>query len=435
MSARSFAKPFLSSLIAVSAVLASMTGTADRAWLPVAASAAAAEPCVRYRQLPIEEYRDKLKAGWIGQMIGVAWGAPTEGKFRQIIPEVKVPPFRDTLVNGAFNQDDVYVEMTFLRTLEQHGFDVPVRQAGIDFANSRYRLWVANAAGRNNLRKGIAPPDSSHPKFHKTAGAIDYQIEADYSGLIAPGMPNVPIQLGEKFGRLMSYGDGVYAGQFIGAMYAEAFFQRNALRLVEAGLKAIPPQSGYAEMVCDMINWKRAEPSDWQKTWKLVDKKYRDPNRYYCALDVKLEGAFVLMGMLYGEGNPERAASISMRCGSDSDCNPSSSMGVLCTSLGASRLPRRYYEELDESKVFSYTAYKFAAVLDVCEKLARQAVVREGGRVETDASGEEVLLIPVKAPVPSPFEDLRNPGPIAGSRYTAQEMAQIKVREVPRKKK
>ena len=38
-------------------------------------------------------------------------------------------------------------------------------------------------------------------------------------------MPNVAIELGEKFGRLMNYGDGLYGGQFIGGMYAAAFFE------------------------------------------------------------------------------------------------------------------------------------------------------------------------------------------------------------------
>ncbi len=133
--------------------------------------AAAGDAPTAFRRLPVREYRDKMKAGWIGQIIGVAWGAPTEGQYRQIMPPEKMPPFSDELVNKAFGQDDLYVEMTFLRTLEQHGFDVSIRQAGIDFANSGYALWVANAAGRNNLRNGIAPPDSSHPKFHNCAGA------------------------------------------------------------------------------------------------------------------------------------------------------------------------------------------------------------------------------------------------------------------------
>ena len=67
---------------------------------------------------------------------------------------------------NQFNQDDIYVEMTFLRTLELHGLDVSIRQAGIDFANSGYRLWHANRAGRDNLRSGhrparLGPPASS----------------------------------------------------------------------------------------------------------------------------------------------------------------------------------------------------------------------------------------------------------------------------------
>ena len=118
------------------------------------------------RRLPVKEFRDKMKGAWIGQMIGVGWGAPTEFKIKgEIIPEDKMPAWKPDMVN-QHNNDDCYVEMTFLRTLEQYGFDASIRQAGIDFANSGYRLWHANKAGRDNLRSGIAPPDSGHPKFN-----------------------------------------------------------------------------------------------------------------------------------------------------------------------------------------------------------------------------------------------------------------------------
>jgi hypothetical protein len=385
----------------------------------------------KFRRLPAKEYVDKMKAGWIGEIIGVSWGAPTEGKFKTIAPPEKVPPFTEDLVNQAFDQDDLYVEMTFLRTLEQYGFDVPIRQAGIDFANSQYRLWVANAAGRTNLRKGIAPPDSSHPKFHPSAGAIDYQIEADYSGLIAPGLPNVPITLGQKFGRLMNYGDGVYAGQFMGCMYAEAFFEKNPIKLVQVGLKCIPAESMYAGMVRDMLQWHAKDPVHWEKTWELVVAKYRDDKNYYISqLDVKQEGAFVLMGLLYGNGDLDKSMVIAMRCGADSDCNPSSVGGVLFTTVGMSKLPERYYKKLNETKVFSYTAYNFPALIAVCDRFARQALVREGGRIEK-MRGEEVFVIPVKPPSVGKFEDIKNPGPIAGSMFTPEEMAQITVKDPP----
>ena len=151
------------------------------------------------RRISVEEYVDKMKAGWIGQMAGVGWGAPTEFRWRgTIIPEDKMPKWKPEMIN-QFWQDDIYVEMTFLRTLELHGLDVSTRQAGIDFANSGYMLWHANKYGRENVRAGIAPPDSGHPKFTDHADDIDYQIEADYAGLITPGLPNVAIKLGYGF--------------------------------------------------------------------------------------------------------------------------------------------------------------------------------------------------------------------------------------------
>lgn len=193
-----------------------------------------------YRRLPVAEYEAKMQAGWIGQMVGVGWGAPTEFHFLEtIIPEDRVPEWKLRMVN-QFGQDDLYFEMTFLRTLEVYGIDASIRQAGIDFANSGYWLWHANFYGRENLRNGIAPPDSGHPKFNSHADDIDYQIEADFAGLISPGLPNSGIQLGEVFGRLMNYGDGLYGGQFVAGMYAEAFFDKGFANDVEPHKHWVP---------------------------------------------------------------------------------------------------------------------------------------------------------------------------------------------------
>ena len=225
----------------------------------------------------------------------------------------------------------------------------------------------------------------------------------------------------------MNYGDGMYAGQFMGGMYAEAFFEKDIEKVIAAGLKCIPPQSLYAGMVRDVLRWHR-ENADWEATWEQIDKKYRSKEYYLCALDVKLEGAFVLMGLLYGQGDPDKTIVIAMRGGSDSDCNPSSAGGVFGTTVGQAGLPERYSRKLDQKAIFSHTAYSFPALIDVCEKLARQAVAQAGGRVERDASGEEVFVIPVQEPKPSAFEDLRKPGPTAGSRFTDEEKAQIQAR-------
>jgi hypothetical protein len=392
----------------------------------VAAMASAQE-----RRLSVEEYRDRMKGGWVGQIIGVVWGAPTEFKWNDtVIPEDKVPQWTPEMINNAFGQDDLYVEMTFLRSMEQYGLDVSIRQAGIDFANSEYALWCANEAGRTNLRKGIAPPDSSHPQYNRCPNDIDYQIEADFAGLIAPGLPNAVIAMGEKFGRLMNYGDGVYGGQFMGGMYAEAFFEGDLFKVVDAGLACIPADSQYAEMVRDMVRWYRENPDDWQKAWELCLQKYRKDPAYQKAsnggIDVKINGAMILLGLLYGQGDMEKTVVISMRGGYDSDCNPSSAAGVLGAMTGFSKLPACYTQELKLEPKFSYTAYSVPALLDVGERLARQGGAQQGGRVEKGADGKEAFVIPVRPAKPGALALSWSPGPVANSLFTPEEMAKIK---------
>jgi hypothetical protein len=389
-----------------------------------------------YRRLPVQEYVDKMKAGWVGQMAGVGWGAPTEFAYKgTIMPEEAMPKWNPQMVN-QFEQDDIYVEMTFIRTLQLHGLDVSIRQAGIDFANSGYPLWHANLAGRDNLRLGIAPPDSGHPRFNKHADDIDYQIEADYSGLIAPGLPQRAITLGEIFGRLMNYGDGLYGGHFVGAMYAEAFFQNDMMKIVEAGLTAIPSDSQYYECISDVMEWYNQNPDDWQKTWQLIEDKYHknpDYRRFSCHgaadvedIDAKLNGAYIVMGLLYGRTDPDKTIIISTRCGQDSDCNPSSAAGILFTTLGFSNLPPRFTSALDPRGKFSHTPYNFNTLCEVCEQLTRKVVIAEGGRIETNDKGREVFLIPIQTTRPGKLQQCFQPGPIAGSQFTEDEMAKIK---------
>ena len=399
--------------------------------LAVLAASSLASGAFAERRLSLDDYRDKMQGGWIGQIAGVCFGAPTEFKWNdKIIPMEALPVWRPEMINNAFNQDDLYVEMTFLRTLEQYGLDVSVRQAGIDFANSEYKLWCANLAGRTNLRKGIAPPDSSHPKYNSCPNDIDYQIEADYAGLIAPGCPQEVIRLGEVFGRLMNFGDGVWAGQFVGALYAAAFFTSDVDALLDEGLKAIPAESDYAQMVRSVRTWRKEFPSDWTKAWEKVCATYsRSRNRALKdsngGIDVRLNGAAVVLGLVYGDGDFDRSMEISTRCGWDSDCNPSSVCGVLGCAKGLSGLDRKYTEKIDRGPKFSYTSYNLPALFAVCEKLMRQVVVRDGGRIEKDASGKEWVVLPEKTPVPSPFVPSWKAGPAEGCRFTEAECAKL----------
>lgn len=384
------------------------------------------------RRISAVEYRDRMEAAWLGQMIGVAWGNPVEFHFQgNPVPEDKLPHWTEGLVNDALGQDDIYVELTFVRTMEKYGYGVSIRQAGIDFANSTYGLCHANHAGRRNLRAGIAPPASSHPFFNECANDIDYQIEADYSGILAPGLPQAAISMGEKFGRLMNYGDGLYGGQFVGALYAAAFFETDPERIVEAALKAIPAGSRYAEMVRDVLAWHRAHPQDFAAVWRLIAGKYRadrgcNQQNLGSGINAVLNGAFVLTGLLYGEKDIGKTCLYAIRGGWDTDCNASSACGVLCTTLGRKGIDARYTAKLDRTKKFVCTDYTFDELIVVSEKLARDVIVANGGRIEKDDGGMEWFVLPEKDPDPSPCVSFYAPGPVEGGRYTQDEIDQIR---------
>ena len=385
----------------------------------------------RERRLSVADFRDRMAGAWLGQSVGVAYGWPTEFKANgTLVPEDKMPVWKPELVNETFSQDDLYVEMSFLRTLETRGIDVSSRLAGLDFANSQYRLWCANHNARNNLRNGIAAPDSGHPKFHRTTDDIDFQIEADFIGILAPGLPQTAVDLGNVFGRIMNYGDGLYAGQFVAGLYCAAYFSSDRVANVEAALRCIPAGSRYAEMVRDMLAWYRADSDDWQGAWRKAVDKYQSPayvgSVTFAPIDVKINGAMVLLGYLYGGGDPDRTMYISTRGGYDSDCNPSSACGVLFTSLGRRALPARFAEKLDTARKWEHTDYAWPDLLRVTEQLARQLVVRAGGRIETDAQGAEWFVLPQRPVRPNALETAAAPGPAADVRYTPEEMAQIR---------
>ena len=381
--------------------------------------------------MTLEEFRDRMKGGWLGQSIGVAYGAPTEFKYKgTTVPEEKMPVWSPDRINNTFEQDDLYVEMTFIDTLLRRGVDVSVREAGIDFANSTYRLWCANSAARNNLRSGIAAPASSHPRFHPTTDDIDYQIEADFSGILAPGLPQAAVDFGETFGRIMNYGDGLYAGQFIGAMYAEAYFETSRVEVVKKALRTIPARSQYAEMVRDVQTWYGTDASDWRGAWRKAVDKYAASNRLgrvsSPALSAKLNGAMVLMGFLFGEGDMDRTMRISTACGYDSDCNPSSACGVLGVMLGEKGIDERFRSGLDRTKKWEYTDYNWDALVAASETLVRKIVVKYGGRIVSDRDGRERIFVPVVPVRPSAFADSSAPGSVPpNERLSAEECERV----------
>ena len=358
----------------------------------------------QYRELPADVCLDKLKGGWAGQMIGVSYGAPTEFKACGRIYEEPIPWTRKSIAN-SLRQDDLYVEMSFLEAVEKHGLDITNEQMGKAFAETQFGLWHANKQGRDNCRAGIMPPDSGSPTHNPHCDDIDFQIEADLFGLINPGLPGSSNAICDRFGRIMNSGDGLYGGMFMAAMYTQAFFESDPHKIVRCGLRAIPKKSVYAQTIRDVLLWHYVYPDDWRRAWQRVQDKWAAHPSGRCSkpggsnIDASLNGAYVVMGLLYGDGDLAKTLEISTRCGQDSDCNPANAAGILCTALGYSGIPEEYKAGIPEisDKQFAHVKYTFNDLMPACLKLARENIERAGGSSRM-IDGREVFVIPGQYP-------------------------------------
>ncbi len=334
------------------------------------------------------KYLDKCKGAWAGQMIGVCYGAPYEFLFNGKPMLKPLRPWTPERIEGAIGQDDCYVEMTFLKAIEKYGLDVTYEEAGKAFAETQFPLWHANRVGRDNVRAGIMPPKSGHPDYNIHADDIDFQIEADLFGIICPGLPQASNALCDVFGHVMNYGDGVYGGVFVAGMYCAAYFEdKNVEKVIQEGLDCIPKESEYYKCIADVMQWYHETPDDWLAAWNKIEQKWQDD--VDCGpgnpinIDAKLNGAYIVMGLLYGEGNLEKTLEVSTRCGQDNDCNPSSAAGVLCCMKGYKKLSEEWTRGFPAiaNTNFDHTDYSFNTLIPACQRITEQLILKNGGKV------------------------------------------------------
>jgi hypothetical protein len=337
---------------------------------------------------------DKIRGGWVAKAYGVSFGGPTE--FQSIGQIIDGPlALNQAMLKRLPGQDDMYVNMALLKAIADHGLDATAADFAHEFAFGDFPLWHANGQGRQNLLAGIPPDVSGHPRYNPHADDIDFQIECDFIGLVCPGLPQEAHKISDRAGHLMNWGDGVYGGIFVTAMYAAAFIETDVQEIVKSGLAMLPPESRYARIVSDVIAWHKKYPNDWKKTWQLVEDKYNDDMCPWGVeskfnIQASVNGAYITMGLLYGNGDLEKTVEISTRCGQDSDCNPANSGGIVGVMLGFNKMPASVQREMQPhmNSVMNFTSFSVDSATKVCVKLALENISRNGGQLD----GEKISI-------------------------------------------
>jgi hypothetical protein len=360
------------------------------------------------------ELLNKVKGGWAGQVIGVTYGGPTEFRYlSRMIPDSIEIAWSDSSATFFFDNfpglyDDIYMDLTFVDVFAKEGLDAPASSHAMAFANADYMLWHANQAARYNILNGIMPPESGSWKYNMHADDIDFQIEADFAGLMAPGMVKAATDYCDVVGHIMNEGDGYYGGVYVAAMYSLAFVSDDLDFVMTEGLKAIPEESNYYKAMEDVMMFHKQYPDDWKKAWQAIedsqwaiDLHCPDGIASPFNIDASVNSAYILLGLLYGEGDFEKTMEISTRAGQDSDCNPASAAGILGTMMGYDAIEDKWLAAIDPIADidFQYTTISLNDVYEMGFDQALQVIEKYGGKVE-----EDMVTIKYESPVAVPLE-------------------------------
>ncbi len=358
--------------------------------------------------------RSKIRGAWAAQTIGVTYGFPVEFRFNsERVPDERELEWYDGFLQETFTErpgvyDDIYMDLTFVQVLEDQGMDAPAQAFADAFANADYSLWFANQVARYNVLNGLSPPESGHWRNNPAADDIDFQIEADFAGLMTPGMVNSAVEISDRVGHIMNYGDGWYGGVFVASMYSIAFIEDDIETIVRRAIDVIPAESDFHRIIQDVLALHEENPDDWVHAWQGIHDRWADTDLGPRGLmspfniDAKINAAWVVLGLLYGDGDFARTIEIATRAGDDADCNPASAAGILGTIYGYDGIPDFWKQGLSDIEGLDF-AYTTISLDDAYEMSFQHALemIRRGGGTVTEAE----VTIAVQTPEVVPFED------------------------------
>lgn len=368
--------------------------------------------CIKTVTLDDAALMEKIRGGWYAQTIGCTYGGPTEFKFKGcVIPDSISLGWYDEFIHDMFVNrpglyDDVYMDLTFLEVMAEHGVDAGQELYAEKFANAPYFLWHANQAARYNILHGCKAPESGFWMNNPHADDIDFQIESDFIGMLTPGRPDIASGFCNTIGHIMNYGNGWYGGVFTAAMYSYAYVYDNVEKIVRKAARMIPEGTGFRGCIDDVLQFHRRNPKRWKDCWDMVQDKYSHdvgcPDGLWDDFDIDatINAAYVVIGLLYGEGDFQNTMEISTRCGQDSDCNPATAAGILGVMYGYEAIPDDFRKgaELISDIPFPYTSL---SLNDVCEK--NLELLKDALGLESCRNPGEVV-IRVQAPSPVQYE-------------------------------
>ena len=206
-------------------------------------------------------------------------------------------------------------------------------------------LWVSNQRAFDLMQEGVLPPHTSDPDVNEHWEMIDAQLTTEIFGLLAPGRPDVALEMGYLPVRTSAGGQAALISEFYIIMHALAPFIDSGKPLgpqlvqVADSARTHLPDAGYAARMYDYVKAKYHSGIPWEQTRDSIYQRYQveqldgyeiTSQGLYCngCFAAGINFAASLVSLFYGEGDLKETVKIGVLCGWDSD-NPTATWGGL----------------------------------------------------------------------------------------------------------
>ena len=283
-----------------------------------------------------KKYLDKLHAAWLGKNIGGTLGGPYECTREFVDLKGFTTPAGEPLPN-----DDLDLQLVWLCALESVGPKaIDANLLGEYWLDWIGPHWNEYGVAKTNLRLGLLPPMSGEVDNDRWKTSNGAWIRSEIWASIAPGAPDVAARFA-SYDAMVDHGvsEGTSAEIFTAAMQSAAYVESDIRKLIECALSKVSPDSMIAKTVRLVI-----ESYDKGVDYRTVRENIVELNKSLGWFQAPANIGYVVIGLLYGEGDFKRSMTYAINCGDDTDCTGATVGATLGIIGGVEGIPADWRE-------------------------------------------------------------------------------------------
>ena len=316
-------------------------------------------------QLNEKEYLDKLHACWIGKNIGGTIGGPYENAREFLDVQGFSSPSGEPLPN-----DDLDLQLVWLCAMEKVRPDYfstnTLAEYWLDWLPP---YWNEYGICKANLQQGLLPPMSGEVNNKKWKTSNGAWIRSEIWAAMAPGVMDVAAKYA-TMDAMVDHGtsEGTCAEIFTAAMQSYAYIESDLRKIIALALKKIPEDSMVAKTVNLVVDcYDKGIP--YRQTRDMVLEFNKDLGWFQAPGNI----GFVVIGLLYGEGDFKKSVLYAVNCGDDTDCTAGTVGATLGIMHGTSIIPEDWKEYVgDRIITMSISGMYYGAIPKSCTELSER---------------------------------------------------------------